>query len=169
MAGEVPQLDGEVAALLAVVAGGGAEDADVGVDEPGWEVSGGAEVKEFEFLRGGVVEEVSPVGVCLHVFELGDFPETEAEDLRADPVPIGLSELWQLCHPSAFHALHGKHLRPGRLVEDLGDDEDVLFVCEEGSEALGRLCFPQIITFPCKLDPSVCNSFIKIEAFGEKA
>ena len=76
VAGEIAQLDGEVAATRAVVARSGEEDAGVGQDELVWIFARGAEVEELEFARGGVVEEIGPVGVGLHVFELGDFAET---------------------------------------------------------------------------------------------
>ncbi len=73
MAGEVAELDAEGAAGGAVVAGGGEKDAGVGIDEGVWEIARGAEVEEFEFLGGGVEEEICPIGVCLHELELGDF------------------------------------------------------------------------------------------------
>lgn len=92
VAGEVAELDAELVAGLAVVARGGDQGADVLLDEVERVLAGGAEVEEFESVRVGVVEEVGPVGVCLHVAEFDDFAEAQAEDLRADPVALGLRE-----------------------------------------------------------------------------
>lgn len=107
VAGEVAKLDAEGAAGGAVVAGGGKEDAGIGVDEGVWEFAGGAEVEEFEFLGARVEEEVCPVRVCLHEFEFSDFAQAEPEDLGADPIFLVLCEVLRFGDAGAFHVVHG--------------------------------------------------------------
>ena len=103
---EVAELDGEVTAAVAVVARGGEEDTDVRVDEFVRVVAGGAKVEEFEFVGRGVEEKVCPVGVCLHEFEIGDFAQTEAENMGSYPVLLGLGERLRFGNADTFHAFH---------------------------------------------------------------
>ena len=92
MAGEIAQLDGEVVAFCAVVARSGEKCAYIFDCEFEGVFAGGAEVQKLDEACFGIVKEVCPVGVCLHVAEFGDFAEAEAHDLGADPVALGLRE-----------------------------------------------------------------------------
>ena len=163
---EISQLDRQIATANAVTARGGEQEADVGEDELVGILTRGAEVKELEFARGRVVEEIGPVGVGLHVFELSDFAEAQPQDLCADPVPVGLGEALSFGDADAFHALHGEDLRTGCFVVNGGDDEDVLLIMQECAETLGCIGFTDIIALPCKLHPGILNRLVQIQSFG---
>ena len=72
VAGQVAQLDGEVVAAVSVVARGGEEGLDVFGGEFDGILARGPEIEEFQTVCLVVVEEVCPVGVCLHVSEFCD-------------------------------------------------------------------------------------------------
>lgn len=149
VAGEVAEVNGEVAAGLAVVARGGVEEADVRVDEGGGEGAAGTEVEELEFVAGRVEEEVGPVGVGLHEAELGDLAQAEAEDLGADPVLLGLGEGGGgFGDAGAVHSLHSEDLGARGFGYDGWDDEDTLVVSEEILESLAAFGFSNVIAFP---------------------
>ncbi len=166
MAGQVAELNAEVAAGGAVRAGGGEEDAGVEGDKVFGKVAGGAEVEEFEFLGGGVEEEVRPVGVCLHESEFRDFAQAEAEDLGAYPVFLFLGEVLGFGDADAVHKVHGEDLGSGGGVVDGGDDEDAGLVAEEVLEAFATFGFAEVVAFPGEFRAGVCDGFIKVEAFG---
>ena len=166
VAGQVAELDAEVTAGGAVGAGGGEEDMGVEGDEVFGEVTGGAEIEEFEFFGGGVEEEVCPVGVCLHEFKFCDFAQAEVEDLSTDPVFLLLVEVPGFGDAGAMHKVHGEDLGPGGGVMDRWDDEDVGFVVEEVLEAFAACCFAEVVAFPCEFGAGVCDGFVKVEAFG---
>ena len=82
--------------------------------------------------------------------------------MGADPIPVVLGKVFGFCDADAFHALHGENLWAGCSVVDGGDDEDVFLVLEEGSEALGCLCFTEVVTFPCKLHAGILDRLVQI-------
>lgn len=116
-------------------------------------------------MRGGVEEEVGPVGVRLHELEFGDLAQAEAEDLRADPIALVLCEVGSLGHADAFHALHGEDLGAGCFVDDGGDEEGVLLVSEEVLEAFAAIGFADVVAFPGQLGACVGDGFLEVEAF----
>ena len=148
MPGQVAELDGEVAHGSPVRAGGCEEGTDVGRYEFGGEVAAGAEVEELEFLRGGIVEEVGPVGIRLHEFEFCDFAQTEAEDVGADPVLLVLSEVLGFGDADAGAEFCGQDLWARGFFDDGGNVEGIGFVGEKVPEALTHFCLADVVAFP---------------------
>ena len=169
MAREIPELDAQIAARGAVLARRRAQDADVGEDEFIRVRARGAEVEELELVGGGVVEEVGPVGVRLHVSEFGDFAQAEAQELGADPILLGLGEILDLGDADAFHALHSQDLRARGFGDDLGDGEDGAVGGEEGAEGGAGGGFARVVAFPREFGARVGDGFVEVETFGKEA
>ena len=83
---------------------------EVSVDEAWPELPGGAEVEETKLAGLGVVEEVCPVRVCLHVSVEEELPEDELEDVPGDVIPGLLVQLCTLVDGKAGEELCGQHL-----------------------------------------------------------
>ena len=167
MAGEVAQLDREVVAGLAVVAGCGNERTDVVCDKCVGVFAGCAKVEKFQTGCVGVVQEVGPVRVCLHVLELDHFAQTEAQDLRANPIALRLSEVLDFSYGCPAQPLHGENLLAGGFGNDGRDGEDriVLQKLLESDTAFG---LTDVIAFPGQLGTGVGNGFVQVKASWEE-
>jgi len=156
--------------------GGGDQDADVGIYERGGKLTTRAEIEEFEFAHtigtvgGAVVQEIRPVWIRLHEFELCEFAETEAQDLRADVVAFGLGEVerW-FGDAGAVHEFGGEDGRAARFGYHGGDGEGGCFGSEEVAEAglAGR--FAGVVAFPGEFGAGVGDCFVEVETLGEEA
>ena len=122
---------------------------DVGFDEFIGEIAAGAEVEEFEFVGRGVIEEVGPVGICLHEFELCDFAQAETEYMCPYPISLLLIKCLDFSDTNAVAEFCCEDFSARGFLDNGRDVENVSFVGEEFAEAGAHFRFTDVVAFPC--------------------
>mmetsp|Transcript_10584 Transcript_10584/g.26827 ORF Transcript_10584/g.26827 Transcript_10584/m.26827 type:complete len:308 (+) Transcript_10584:461-1384(+) len=166
--GEEAELERRLDDAVPVPVGAGVNHAHVLVDEPLRVGLGRAEVDQAQPPRVGVVQEVAPVRVRLHVPPLEEFLQGHVQHEPAEQVPVRLGEFADPVQGDAGHEVRAQDAATAQGAVDVRHVQ-VRAAGDQGLEPPLARCFVPVVALEGELLLGDVDRVLDVQTLGEYA
>eukprot|EP00126_Sphaerothecum_destruens_P015842 Sdes_comp9906_c0_seq1m1448 len=152
---------------LKVLLGGRFDDANITVGKFSVKISTCTKIQQADFSTLRIVEEIRPVGICLHEIKLEKLLKTQTKNVKRHKIPHILIKINQFINRDPRNHLRSQNPPRGERINHLGHIKDRI-IAQKLNEFFLTLCLAKIVCFPLELSFRILHRLFNKNALWKR-